>query len=156
MKFVGSEIPFKCATLDSSEISTLVHTKQMSTCTKFKCKECTLRFVLKHNFWTQQKSWNEAKRLFYDPKYTSSVNSVILDSNENTALVHTNQMSTSTNLKCKECTFRFVWKHNFWTRQQSLKLGLEALQDPKCKQCHYRFKWKYNSVSIGYIHLCEF
>ena len=40
-------------------------------------------------------------------------------------------MSTSTNLKCKECTFRFVWKHNFWTRQQSLKLGLEALQDPK-------------------------
>ena len=25
----------------------------------------------------------------------------------------------------------FVWKHNFWTRQKSLKWGKESLEDPK-------------------------
>ena len=104
-------------------------------------------------FFSLQKNINFGKskrpqESLEDPEYNSNVNSAILDSSENTTLVHTNQMNRV-----------YIHQYKFWMQRMQFYVCLETqLLDTtnifemgprvftgseipfKCKQCFFRFK----------------
>ena len=125
--------------LDWSENTTLVHTNQMNR-----------GYIHQYRFWMQKmqfgvyletqlldtkKVWNGAKSLWTIGN-TFQMKTVPFKIQVKIQLWYTQtkwteDIYTSTNFECKECNLGFIWKHNFWTRQKSLKWGKESLDDRK-------------------------